>query len=213
MSAALRLRRPFDELSPIARSCALRALGAATAGVLIPLLGAEREMTRTGGPGIIAFELAGTDQRATRIMRRWGDDGRAAARRSLILDYPFLIAYAPLQALACNAVSEKMRRRRQRKLAAAGAPVAWAQLAAGGFDATENAALLMTLAKHDRPAPVDGRLPAVARACAITKFSLLTAGWAYCLLAFATRRTSRSSTPPTRRRQRQPARSPLKCSR
>ncbi len=50
---------------------------------------------------------------------------------------------------------------------------------AGGFDAVENTALLAILAGRDGP------LPAVARACATAKFSLLTAGWSYLLLALA----------------------------
>jgi hypothetical protein len=172
-------RRPFGGLSPGARRRALWGLSCAGVGTLIPLLALEREMTRTGGPGIITFELAGTPQRTERIMQRWGKTGRAAARRSLILDYPFLVAYASLQALACNAASDSMRRRDLNMLAAAGAPLAWGQLAAGGFDAIENAALLAILAGHG------GHLPALARACARAKFSLLTAGWAYGLLALA----------------------------
>jgi len=172
-------RRPFGKLSSLARRRALWALGSSVVGLLIPLLAAEREMKRTGGPGIIPFELAGTPESAERIMQRWDEAGQAAARWSLILDYPFLVAYSSLQALACNAASDAMRRRRWDVLAAAGAPVAWGQLAAGGFDAIENAALLAILAGGSR------RLPAVARACATAKFSLLTAGWAYCLLALA----------------------------
>lgn len=172
-------RRPFGGLSPIARRRALRGLGCAGVGTLIPLLALEREMMRTGGPGIIPFELAGTQERAERIMRRWGDAGAAAARRSLILDYPFLVVYSSLQAVACNAASDSMRRRGWRMLAAAGAPLAWGQLAAGGFDAIENAALLAILAGRG------GHLPALARACARAKFSLLAAGWAYGLLGLA----------------------------
>ena len=177
------LRRPFGKLSPSARRRAQWALGSAGVGLLIPLLALEREMMRTGGVGIIPFELAGTPERAERIMQRWGDAGQAAARRSLILDYPFLMVYASLQAITCNAAGDAMRRRSCRRwklLAAAGPPVAWGQLAAGGFDAIENAALLAILAGSD-----DGRLPTVARSCAIAKFSLLTAGWAYGLLALA----------------------------
>jgi hypothetical protein len=65
-------RRPFDELSPIARRRALWGLSSVGVGTLIPLLALQREMTRTGGPGIIPFELAGTEERAERIMQRWG---------------------------------------------------------------------------------------------------------------------------------------------
>jgi hypothetical protein len=53
------------------------------------------------------------------------------------------------------------------------------EAAAGAFDAIENAALLAILAGRV------GRAPALARACATAKFSLLAAGWAYGLLALA----------------------------
>jgi hypothetical protein len=47
----------------------------------------EREMKSTSGPGIVAFELAGTDARAEQIMASWGERGRRAARTSLKLDF------------------------------------------------------------------------------------------------------------------------------
>ena len=136
----------------------------------------------SGGPGIIPFEVAGTREGAERIMRRWGPEGRAAARQSLILDYPFLVGYASLQAPTCAAAADAMRRRGWRARAAAGAAVSWGQLAAGGFDALENAALLGVLAGRRR------RLPAVARACATAKFALIGLGWAYGLLGLAAER-------------------------
>ena len=40
------------------------------------MLTLERQMQRCGGPGIIAFELAGNAERAQRIMTAWGDGGR-----------------------------------------------------------------------------------------------------------------------------------------
>jgi hypothetical protein len=168
-------------LSPRARRVTLWASGCAWVGTLIPLLACEREMRRAGGPGIIPFELAGTPERAERIMQRWGPVGQAAARRSLILDYPFLLAYAPLQALACDAAGDALSRRHHELLAAAGAPLAWGQLAGAGFDAIENAALLGVLFGGD------ARLPALARACATIKFALLGAGLGYCLLALKSR--------------------------
>lgn len=57
---------------------------AANAAVMLLL---ERRMHRTGGPGIIPFELAGSGAAAEAIMEQWGDEGRRAARWSLILDF------------------------------------------------------------------------------------------------------------------------------
>ncbi|HEY3829766.1 MAG TPA: hypothetical protein VGL57_11270 [Solirubrobacteraceae bacterium] len=150
--------------------------------LLIPLLALEREMKATGGPGIIPFEVAGSEQRAKRITQRWGASGQAAARRSLLLDYPYLVGYATLQAIACEMAGESMRRQGFELRGGAAAALAWGQLAAGGFDAIENAALLGVLAGRSE------RLPALARACATVKFMLIFSGWAYGLLGLASRR-------------------------
>jgi hypothetical protein len=159
----------------------LRRFGAAQLALLVPLLALERRMQRTGGPGIIPFELAGTPDRARRIMDAWGADGRAAARASLVLDYPFLVAYTGFNRAVAGAAGAALDRRGLTGLARAAPAVGAAQVAAGAFDAAENGALLGVLAGG--PA----RLPAVARACATAKFALLTAGWTYVAGALAAR--------------------------
>lgn len=167
------------------RRRALRVFGLGQAVLLVPLLALERRMKRAGGPGIIPFELAGTPERSRKIMDRWGAEGRSAARLSLLLDFPFLVTYSGFQAAACAALSDEQRRRGADALARAGRLIASAQLAAGAFDAAENTALLAILAGRD------GRLPAVARACARAKFALLVAGLAYEGLGLASRLSSR----------------------
>jgi hypothetical protein len=142
-----------------------------------PLIALERRMKRTGGPGIIPFELAGTPVKANRILEAWGDEGRAAARKSLILDYPFPATYALQHAIACTAASDRFGERDRPVLAGAGGPLAWAQLAAAIFDYIENTALLLNLSGHSK------RLPALARRAALVKFALLSAGWGYLLLS------------------------------
>jgi hypothetical protein len=67
-------------LSPRQRSRALWLLVAASTAQLQVFLIFERQMKRTGGPGIIGFELAGTSERARQILDTWGPEGRAAAR-------------------------------------------------------------------------------------------------------------------------------------
>jgi hypothetical protein len=174
-------RALLDPRSKQDRRRAIRRLVAAQLALLAPLLAQERTMRQTGGPGIIPFELAGTPERTSRILRTWGEQGRSAARRSLILDYPYLATYAPLQALLCTAAGDSLHQRGRRTAAAASPALAWGQLAAGAFDAIENTALLAILAGRN------GRLPALARRCASAKFGLLTLGWAYILLALAAR--------------------------
>lgn len=162
---------PFERLSKRERRRVLRALVGAQ---LAPLLTEERKMRRTGGPGIIGFELAGTPERAERILRTWGAAGQSAARRSLLLDYPYLATYAPLQALLCTGAGEALRRRGRRGPASAAPALAWGQLAAGTFDAIEDTTLLAILAGRD------GRLPALARGCASAKFCWRSAGLTCC---------------------------------
>jgi hypothetical protein len=134
-------------------------------------------MKRSGGPGIIPFELAGTSERANRILEAWQDEGRAAARLSLLLDYPFPASYSLMQALACSEAAETFYERGASKLAAIGAPIAWAQFVAAVCDYGENTALLLILAGRN------GRLPQLARRAALVKFALLSTGWSYVLLA------------------------------
>lgn len=175
------MRAPFERLSERGRRRALRALVGGQLALLAPLVAEERRMRRAGGPGIIGFELAGTPERAGRILRAWGPAGQSAARRSLILDYPYLATYAPLQALLCTGAGDALRRRGQRGPASAAPALAWGQLAAGAFDAIENTALVAILAGRD------GRLSALARRCARAKFALLALVWAYLLLALVAR--------------------------
>jgi predicted hotdog family 3-hydroxylacyl-ACP dehydratase len=67
----------------------------------------ERGMKSTGGPGIIPFELAGTEARATQIMDSWGERGRRAARTSLRLDFGYAASYGVLTALLLDRVRRR----------------------------------------------------------------------------------------------------------
>ena len=158
---------PLARLVGDNRGRALWALGLASLVLLGVLMVFEERMKAAGGPGIIPFELAGNEQRAGEILARWGSEGRSAARASLILDYPFLVAYACFYALACTALAEALGRRGFGGLAGVGPRLAWGALAAGAFDAVENAALLGVLATGG-----DGTLAAAARLFALGKVTL-----------------------------------------
>jgi hypothetical protein len=164
-------------LSATQRRGAIGLLAVAAAAQLRLFLPFEREMKRTGGPGIIPFELAGSTERAREILNIWGPQGCAAARKSLLLDYIFPPTYAALQALACDASAEGFARRDRRFLATAGLPIGWGQVSAAAFDYVENTALLLVLAGRDRQAP------RVARRAAQVKFALTSLGQAYILFA------------------------------
>ena len=156
------------------RGRALAGWGAAQLALLVPLAAAERRMKATGGPGIIPFELAGPEH-ARRVLDGWGPSGRRAARVSLLLDYPFLVAYTGFNLALTTVAAEGLGG------AGAGA-VRAAQIAAAACEAAENTALLGVLARDD-----DEVLPRVARAFARAKFALLGAGWAYAAAGLASR--------------------------
>jgi hypothetical protein len=155
----------------------LRRFGVAQTVLFVPLAALDMRMQRAGGPGNIAFELAGTPQRARSIMGRWGEEGRRAARASLLLDYPFLVSYTGFGLAATAIAAEEL----PAPLAALAPAVAAGQVVAAACDAAENTALLGVLAGREES------LAPVARGFARAKFALLGVGWAYSLLGLAAR--------------------------
>jgi hypothetical protein len=139
------------------------------------MLTLERQMHRSGGPGIIAFELAGNAARAQRIMSAWGDDGRRAARRSLQLDFGYMATYGALTALLVD-----YSRRRFGHPAA----VCLGVVPAVAADALEGIALLNVLAGNDIE-----RNARRARGAAIVKFIVLVAALLYTGAAYLPRRS------------------------
>jgi hypothetical protein len=129
------------------------------------MLALERQMHRSGGPGIIAFELAGNAERAQRIISAWGDDGRRAARRSLELDFGYMATYGALTAL----LVDHARRRLGHPAA-----VCLGVVPAVAADALEGVALLNVLAGND--INVNARR---ARRAAIFKFVVLAGALVY----------------------------------
>ena len=151
----------------------------AFAGYTSAMLALERRMRRSGGPGIIAFELAGNSERAERIMSAWGDDGRRAARRSLQLDFGYMATYGALTALLVD-----YARRRPGHPAA----VCLSVVPAVAGDAVEGIALLKVLAGNN----IDANARR-ARDAAIVKFVALAGALLYAAAAYLPRRTTPSS--------------------
>jgi hypothetical protein len=127
----------------------------------------ERRMRATGGPGIIAFELAGSGFRAEQIMKQWGRDGQRAARASMWLDFGYMTTYGVLAAL----LVERARRRR-------GHPRALTSVVAVAVagDAIEGVSLLKVLDRER--VDLNARR---ARAAALVKFAALAAALGYVL--------------------------------
>jgi hypothetical protein len=137
----------------------------AFAGYGAVMLVLERRMRRTGGPGIIPFELAGNASRAEAIMARWGTDGQRAARISTWLDFGYMTTYGILTA-------QLVERTRQRRGHPAALPAIVIVAVAG--DAIEGVSLLKVL-NGTRVAENARR----ARIAALVKFAVLAVALGY----------------------------------
>lgn len=122
----------------------LVAAGIAMVVLLLAMSPAENQMQDTG-PGMIPFELSGGQGRADEILSEWGEDGQAAAREQLRIDFGFLFAYGTFLTLALAAVRDLAARHGWRRLTAIGRAAIFFGALAASFDALENACLLLTL--------------------------------------------------------------------
>ncbi len=176
------------------RRTALWISGVAMVALFAALAIIDQRMSDTGGPGIVGFELAGSEHRAHEILADWGDKGHDAARLSLWLDYPYIVAYAAFWTLAVAATRDLAQRRSWRRLAALGATVVAFPIVAGILDALENVGLLMALGRHG------GTLaPLAATIFASGKFLLSFSALAYVLAGLGLR-AYRRLAPTTPRR-------------
>lgn len=146
----------------------------------------DLRMEDAGGPGIVSFELAGSSERASEILAQWGEDGRSAARLSLWLDFPFLLAYGAFLSLAVMAVRDAGAKRGWRRYAKPGALIAALVWVAAAFDAVEDVNLLLVLGGHG-----GGVAPALATGFAIGKFIGLAVVAAYLIGGLAALGVSR----------------------
>jgi hypothetical protein len=169
------------ENARVTRRWGLIAAGVATLALLLAMSPADQRMQDTGGPGIVPFELAGSQDRANEILAEWGGDGQDAARESLWIDFGFLLAYGTFLTLALAAARDLARARGWRRLAAIGGIAAWFGALGAGFDALENICLLLTL---DR---AGAAFPLLATVFATCKFIFLAAAIVYLLASLAMR--------------------------
>lgn len=140
----------------------------------IVMLLVERRMQRTGGPGIIPFELAGNSAAAESIMARWGPQGRRAARLSLVLDFGYMLNYGVLIGLLLDRTARRNRHHRAVSVLIVAAVVG---------DAVEGVSLLRVL-DHRNVEQNTAR----AKNAALTKFALLGACIGYLAKFGITRR-------------------------
>ena len=145
----------------------IAAAAATFIGYTAVMVRLDRQIQAAGGPGIIAFELAGTATKAENIMARWGEDGQRAARQSMWLDFGYMTSYGILLAMLVD------RRRRR-----SGHPAWLPALAAGAVagDAVEGVALIRVLDRQD--IATNARRAQVA---ASSKFALIAVALGYVL--------------------------------
>lgn len=149
--------------------------GGAALALWVFLVIQDGEIKQSNGPGIVPFEVAGTQGEAREILEEWGQQGRDAARVSLYVDFAYLIAYSLFLAVGCTVASERLVRRGMTRLARIGPMLGWAMFAAAAFDAIEDVALLRVLDGHT------DAYPGVALFAAIPKFALAGLGLAYVI--------------------------------
>jgi hypothetical protein len=157
--------------------------------VLGPLLHPLHE-DKPGGEDIVAFEVAGSVDRAQEILATWrAEDVIDAAKATQVLDlfYPFI--YAAAFAGGCIAAAGAWRRLGRERIAQLGIAMAWVATAAAAFDYVENLGLDISLWGH--PA---SPWPEISRVAALLKFGAIGLALAYGLsgiVAVAIGRTRR----------------------
>jgi hypothetical protein len=132
---------------------------------------------KPGGEDVVAFELAGSVDRAQEILTTWRTEGvinEAKAIQVFDLIYPFI--YAGALAGGCIAAAGSWRRLGRERIATVGIAMAWVALAAAGFDYVENLGLDISLWGNST-----SPWPEVSRVAAQLKFAAIYLTLAYGL--------------------------------
>ncbi len=124
--------------------------------------------------GIVSFELARALEPAVAMLASWDEGARQRALLSLGLDYLYLFVYPAWLALSMRMLGRSLSGAFERT----GRRLSWIVLAAVPLGALENVALIREIVV----APSLG-LARLAWACAVPKFLLVGAAFAYLLVA------------------------------
>jgi hypothetical protein len=166
----------------VTRRRALILSAAASVVLFVVLAVLDVRMRDAGGPGIVGFEFAGTQHRATEILAEWGGSGTDAAKASLWVDYAYILAYGTFLVLAAWATRDLALERGWRRMAAFGLAVIPFAAAVAAFDAIEDVGLLLAVNGHGGAVA-----PRLAQVCASLKFLLLAVTIAYLLAGLVLR--------------------------
>lgn len=141
--------------------------------------------------GIVSLQLAASLAAAQAILAAWGPAAQRWAILNLLIDYPYLLAYATTLGLGCVLIARHLPG--PRHIALLGVWLSWGVIGAALLDAVENAALLRLLLGDLREAWV-----VLAFWCAVPKYVLVLAALAYLgiggllgLISAASKRRSR----------------------
>lgn len=128
-------------------------------------------------PNIIAFELAGSVEAASKIINEWNSEQLSRVKTSIYLDYGFILAYCSAFMIACRAASTYSRIQFFIKT---GQQLVWIVWFAGLCDAIENIAMLRTLSE------VSQTSVSIAFYFATIKFSILLVALIFVLMNLLT---------------------------
>lgn len=132
----------------------------------------EYIMQGRGGNGIVEYELAFSAERASTILFLWGNEGTAAAERSLRIDFAFMPSYA----LLLGGLTLLIARAMPGWWGRVGLWLAPAPILAALLDGFENVMLLSILDQAQNVPPIP---PLAAGVAAALKFGLLALAAAY----------------------------------
>jgi len=177
----------------MSRRHALIALAVLSLGLMLYLGSLDEEMRDAGGPGIVTFEFAWTEERADEIASEWGEEGQGSARASLWVDFLYLAAYGAFLFLATGATRDLARRRGWSRLAALGRVAVPLAVVAPVCDAIEDLNLLITLDGNGSDVA-----PLLAGIFASVKFAASGAAIAYVLAGLVMRLAGRRAAAPAR---------------
>jgi hypothetical protein len=167
------------------RALIASAIAAVAIGIVLEVL--DTRMMDAGGPGIVGFEFAGTQDRAAEILADWGNSGTDAAKASLWIDYAYIVAYGTFLVLAAWATRDLAEQRGWTRMAAFGVAVIPLAAAAAAFDAIEDVGLLLAVDGHGGDVA-----PRLSQVCASLQFLLIAVTIGYLIaglvLRFRTRR-------------------------
>ena len=128
---------------------------------------------------IMEFELMWTSAEAMRITLQLSEDGLAAARQQLFIDFGYLVIYGVMLWKACRLLGARAARRGRTWVAKLAPAFAWVAVIAAACDAVENVSLLVvTYGNTDQP------WPALASGYATAKFILLGLAVLFLLVGF-----------------------------